>query len=647
MTKVMIVCHRSQVSDLLEAIQSAGICQLLNAEEAIVARDVPDLVTAAERPRDTEEMVARLDKAIRFLNTYTEPEKGLAHLLAPRKQIDRRAYDEVVCDADLLKVVEECVRLESAKDKTADEIESIQATLEALLPWAAMETPVEELGRLQTSTSWAGLIPGQHYEALRDQLFEHGAALQEVGTTGTRQACIIVALRENTEPIQKLLRAHEFEAVNFEGMTGTVSELIREHERKLNEAHRSLERFDKEAALLAGNVLKLQILHDHYTNLLAREQAGGLAPATEQAVIFEAWVREQDYARLETILGQFDAASVGRTQIAPGEETPVEIENPDRVRPFEVITRLYGMPHPTDVDPTAFLAPFFALFFGICLTDAVYGLVLVGFMWWFLKKIGGEAKFFKMMLICAVPAVVAGALTGGWCGDAIQVFVPALGGFREALMWFDPLEKPMNFFNISLALGYFQIIFGVGLAFWNKWRRGGRLEAVLDHGTWFVWLNSLTIVGLAEAGVLPEALSTVFAIVAVVPALGIMLFSEREGNWGARIGMGFYNVFSTVFYVGDVLSYIRLMALGMVTAGFGMAINSIVKQVMDLGVLGWILGAVIFVGGHLFNIANSSLSAFVHTMRLQFVEFFTKFLQGGGKQFEPLRKEYKHIQVDE
>jgi len=111
--------------------------------------------------------------------------------------------------------------------------------------------------------------------------------------------------------------------------------------------------------------------------------------------------------------------------------------------------------------------------------------------------------------------------------------------------------------------------------------------------------------------------------------------------------MGVYNLFSTVFYVGDVLSYIRLMALGMVTAGFGMAINEIVRQVMALGILGWVLGAVVFIGGHVFNIANSALSAFVHSMRLQFVEFFTKFLVGGGKEFDPLRKEYQHIAVDD
>jgi len=456
-----------------------------------------------------------------------------------------------------------------------------------------------------------------------------------------------VALNENVEDVQKALRATDFEAVGFEGMTGTVSALITDHSERRTQARKRLKELDAEAAQLSEQLLKLKILYDHYHNLVSREAARGASPATEQTVILEGWVKDKDYARLEEIVGRFKACSLGKTKITKGEEKPVEIENTHRVRPFEVITRLYGMPHTTDVDPTVFLAPFFALFFGICLTDAAYGIVMIGFLWWVLKKIKGDAKFIKMMLICSIPTVVAGALTGGWCGDAIQVFFPSLMGFRQLLMWFDPLESPMHFFYISLALGYLQIIFGIGVAFWHRWKRGEKRDAVFDHGTWFVWLNSLTLFGLAKAFNWPSAVATAFAIVAAVPALGIILFSEREGGWGARIGMGCYNVFSTVFYVGDVLSYIRLMALGMVTAGFGMAINSIVQKVMALGVLGWIMGAVIFIGGHVFNIANSCLSAFVHSMRLQFVEFFTKFLQGGGREFAPLRKEYRHIHVDD
>ena len=170
---------------------------------------------------------------------------------------------------------------------------------------------------------------------------------------------------------------------------------------------------------------------------------------------------------------------------------------------------------------------------------------------------------------------------------------------------------------------------------------------MFDHGTWFVWLNCLALFSLSKAGILPAGLGPIFAIAAAVPAIGIVLFSEREGGWGGRIGMGIYNVFSTVFYVGDILSYIRLMALGMVTGGFGMAINQIVVQVKEVQYVGWLLAGTIFVGGHLFNIANSALGSFVHSMRLQFVEFFTKFIIGGGKEFEPLREKYEHVEVKE
>ncbi len=644
MAKVLIVCHRSQAADLLEAVQQAGIVEILDAQRAMLSKQWPELQAEGRRPRDMEETHNRLERAVGFLRPY-EKEKRTS-LFQPLVPVGQQRYTEVVSGRDALELLDQTEQVSSGMDRLANECEALQATLEMLSPWQGLETPVEEIGRLHRVTCWTGLIPAQYVGQAGEKVTELGATLQMIGAAGNRQACLIVALNERAEEVQKALRSVEFEAVSFEGMQGTVSELIAEHSQRLSAARQELEQQKAKAVSLSGDLLKLEILDDHYRNVLSRETIRGGAPATGQTVFLEGWVRSEDYGKLQTIVGRFDAASVGQIDVAEGEEKPVEIENSQKARPFEVITRLYGMPHPTDVDPTPFLAPFFALFFGICLTDAAYGLVTIAFMWWLLKKVKGDVKFFKMMLVCSVMTVIAGALTGGWCGDTIQVFLPQLNGFRNALMWFDPLESPMHFFYISLILGYLQIIFGIAVAFWHKWKQGSQREAIYDHATWFVWLNSLTIFGLAKAGLLPAFVGTIFGYFAIVPAIGILLFSEREGNWGVRIGMGFYNVFSTVFYVGDVLSYIRLMALGMVTAGFGMAINSIVKQVMDMGIIGWIMGAVIFIGGHVFNIANSSLSAFVHSMRLQFVEFFTKFLQGGGRDFAPLRKEYKHIQVD-
>ncbi len=644
MAKVMIVCHRSQASELLEALQDAGVMEVLDAERGMVGKQSSDLQIETRRPRDVEQMHSRIEKAVAFLRPFRTEKTSI---FAPLKVVNRAHYTEVISGDESLKLLEEVECIQIEMDRLAGECENLEGILETLRPWQGLDTPVEEINQLSRAACWTGLIPGQQYAAIQGKLTELGAAIEQVGVAGTRHACLIVALKENGDEVQKVLRAAEFETVSFEGMTGLVISLIHKHGERKDEAQKQLKDLENKAASLSKHLLKMQILDDHYRNLLSRETAAGSVPTTEQAVILEGWVKGKDYSTLEGIVGKFSAASLGKIEVVEGEEKPVEIENTNRSQPFEVITRLYGMPHSTDTDPTPLLAPFFALFFGICLTDAAYGLVMIAFLWWLLKKIKGDTKFIKMMLICSVPTVIAGALTGGWCGDAVQIFVPKLNGFRNAVMWFDPLEKPMHFFYISLGLGYLQIIFGIAVAFWHRWRSGDKKEAVFDHGTWFVWLISLTVFGLAKAGLLPEAVGKLFGIIAIIPALGIVLFSEREGNWGARIGMGCYNVFSTVFYVGDVLSYIRLMALGMVTAGFGMAINSIVVQVMGLGIIGYIMGAVIFIGGHVFNIANSCLSAFVHSMRLQFVEFFTKFLRGGGKEFEPLRKEYRHIQVDD
>ena len=646
MTKIMIASHRSEAQELLEAIQAEGIVQVLDAERAMVSKEWPELQIEPKRPRDIEDMVARLDRAIKFLEMHAT-EKGPATLFNPLVEIDRQRYSEVVTGQAALDLLSESEKVQADIDRLGTEYENNQGILESLLPWAAMVTSVDELRELRTTTCLSGLMPHSHYDEICQRLREMGAAVEQVGTSGNTHACLVVCLNEIVGDVQKLLRSADFELVSFEGMAGKIGSVIERCEDDLADIGVQLGDANNKAAELARDRLTLQILFDHYQNLLQREQTHANAPATEHTVLLEGWVRKNDYASLKEVVGGFGASSVGEIEAGEGEVPPVEIDNHGVVRSFEVVTRLYGMPAPVDVDPTVFLAPFFALFFGICLTDAAYGLVMVAFFAWLVKPTKGDTRFFWMMITCSITTVVAGALTGGWCGDAIQQFIPALNGFRQGLMWFDPMEKPMYFFTISLVLGYLQIIFAISVAFVHKIKRKDYESAIFDHGTWLVWLNSLAVFGLAKAGVLPAFLGPIFGVIAAVPAVGILLFSEREGGWGARIGMGFYNVFSTVFYVGDVLSYIRLMALGMVTGGFGMAINQIAVQVKDVQYVGWLLALLVFAGGHLFNIANSALGSFVHSMRLQFVEFFTKFIVGGGKQFEPLEKKYRHIKVEE
>lgn len=646
MAKFMIVSHRGEAGELLESLQQAGICQILNADSAAVSKQMKDLAPAGEKPRDIEEILNRLNRSIEFLKPYSKQKGGLTAMLAPKAVIDKQTYEKAATDEAILKAAKKCNEIQAAIEKSKTEIDNLNSRLEELKPWEGLDVVIEELGQLKQARCWVGFVPSQRFEQLEQDLAEASAVIQTVGETGTRNACVIVALKEKEEEVGKLLRSAEFEQAKLSGITGTVTEAMNEISQNLKKSEEELSKRKSEAESLTEYLLKFEILYDHYSNLLNREQTEMSAPATQATIILEGWIRKKDFSRLEEIVGRFSASSLHKVEPTEDEDLPVEIENKGVIKPFEVITRLYGMPQRFEVDPTVFLAPFFALFFGLCLTDAGYGVVIFIISIFLIRKMQADKKLIWMLAICSVATVFAGALMGGWFGDAVQKFIPSLEPLRQKVMWFDPMEYPLRFFILSLILGYIQIMAGLLIAFLHDLKRKLFIAAVCDRLSWLVMLNSIVAFVLAKTGKLPVSLSPVFGYAALISAAVIFLFSQRQGSLSARLGMGFYNLFSAVFYVGDILSYLRLMALGLVTAGLAMAVNQIAKLAYDLlPVVGVVAAILILIFGHLFNMSINALGAFVHTLRLQYAEFFPKFFAGGGAPFRPLGKDYKYIYV--
>lgn len=645
MTKVLIVSHRSEAAELLEQIQQSSILEVLDAARTAISKQWPELVVEAKKPKDIEELADRLEKSVKFLEAHTKEKKSLLDALAPRTVIEEKQYSQIVSSEEVLRLLEQTEKTATEIQKLETEKDNCLNILQILKIWKNLKTPLEELTDSDRTHCFVGLVPDKTIENLKQQLSKTSAALQIVGNDKSHYASIVICLKENVADIQKLLRSAEFAPVTFEKMTGTAAQIIQQQTAKIDEIESTLLRKRKKAENLTDEQFKLKILFDHYQNLLTREQTRALAPITTSTILLEGWVKEKDYPALENIVSRFIASTVSRIKPRKDEEIPVEIENKPVVRPFEVITRLYGMPQHLNVDPTVFLAPFFAVFFGMCLADAGYGLMMIAITLFFLKKIQGDKKLMLMLSICAVATVVVGALTGGWFGDFFDKFFPALLPLREKLMWFDPFKDPMKFFILAIGLGYFQILTGLFIAFVHNLKQKQFIAAVCDQLTWLVMLNSLVLFGASKAGVVPEQIGIICGYTALIPAVTIFIFSHREGSIAARLGMGFYNLFSSIFYLGDVLSYLRLMALGMVGAGLAMAINVIAKIAREIPTVGLIVMILILVGGHIFNLLLAILSAFVHTLRLQYVEFFPKFLIGGGREFRPLSKEYRYTYV--
>ncbi|MCD4831361.1 MAG: V-type ATP synthase subunit I [Anaerohalosphaeraceae bacterium] len=650
MQKVIIASFHTEAPALLEALQAEGVMQIYDAERSLITKEWPELHTEIEKPKNLEDTLAKLEETVEFLQQYA-PKPGLAGALAPRTVIEEDKYTSIVSGKEAASLLEAASQIKTRLAHLNEKQKQINARLQLLLPWEKLQMPMEEINTLEQGSAVLGLLPEKNFALAVEQLSEFGAEIEKIDKMDKIVSCVAVCLRENISELQKTLRPLEFESVGLNSFKGTPAEVSNSGRGELAEIEKQMAETEQDAAAMASDKLKLEILADHYTNLLGREKLRLSVPETQQTVLLEGWVKKRDLSKLKKTVSKFSSSSIA--EIAPGDEekTPIEIENSGIVKPFETITRLHGMPTIKDVDPTALLAPFFAIFFGLCLTDAGYGIVLAAACWWLIKKFQGDKKAIWMLLICSATTIVAGALTGGWFGDAFQVLIPqettvfkALNGFREKAMLFDPMKQPMVFFAISLALGYIQIMFALFIGLFNNIRQKDYATATFNFLSWIIFLNSLAILIVTKVVNAPIAVGVISKWLAIVMAGVIFLFTERKSGIAGRVGGGVFALFSTVFYFGDILSYVRLMALGMVTAGLGIAVNILVQLVMEIPYgVGFVLGAILFVGGHLLNLVLSVLSSFVHSLRLQFVEFFPKFFAGGGREFKPLSTSYKYV----
>jgi V/A-type H+-transporting ATPase subunit I len=260
-----------------------------------------------------------------------------------------------------------------------------------------------------------------------------------------------------------------------------------------------------------------------------------------------------------------------------------------------------------------------------------------------------QKKLFRLLALCGLSTVIFGAALGGWFGNLYDILPPWLGffkQFRNALFLFDPIEDPLRMLTISLALGIIQVWFGIAVKMRATVKQSGWVAGLLDQGTWLFLLSALILMILASAGVVPKTLSPVATRLAQVGVLFVIAAQGRAArSWIAKPFLGLYGLYSIVGYFSDVLSYSRLLALGLATGVIANVVNQMALLVKPVPVIGPLLMLPILAGGHAFNFIINILGSFIHAGRLQFVEFFTKFFEGGGKAFRPFRRDNRYTVV--
>ncbi|MBN1496027.1 MAG: hypothetical protein JXA07_04605 [Spirochaetes bacterium] len=657
MRKIVIAGAETERDEFIRQLQNEALLHPVDISRYRPSRaDILDHPS----PRDPDR-ISRLKEAKVFLEAFHPRESFARKLFNPGHMISQRDFDATVRSFNPAALLEATTRLRETVSRLEKERESALEENARIGPWRMHHVNPDDLGL----SGQAGLFLGTAAVRRLSALDENADADYQVLATSGNTALVILAVYAGGSA-DGAKTTIGFRETDLPSIRAYLDDRYRENEMRVKKIDAQTDALATEARKLLDDFDSLMVLLEHFDNLERRTEVLDNWIAMKHSFVIGGWLRQEDTARLDELLSRFETVTYEEMPITDEDSPPIALKNPGLFSPFQLITRLYNYPSYRTLDPSPLVSVFFALFFGIALTDAGYGLFLSIVAIVGITRIKGNRDIFLIMLWGGIFTIIMGLLTGGIFGDLFRsqdpfVNAPILAALRDRLTWFDPMREPMVFFRFVLLLGVVHVLTGLIAGLIAGIRRGDIADALVDNAAWIVislallamlfstdLCVSMSLVSSPE----PPLDSCVFRPAAAALAIAgsaVILFGARgEKSFFFRFFLGFLRLFvlSGVFsYLGDVLSYIRLMALGMVTAGIAMAVNAIAFMMYDIPVAGFFLTVCVLVGGHLFNCAINMLGGFVHTLRLQYVEFFPKFFVGGGRGFMPLANGGRYVKI--
>ncbi|HHV78800.1 MAG TPA: V-type ATP synthase subunit I [Firmicutes bacterium] len=654
MKKVTVVGHNSVREKVVETLQDLSAVQLVDLRSNLSDEDASKYALAGVDDPDLEAKSYKVNYCLKYLDSaYGKPAKGFIESFTGAKiHVPLSEYREILEGFDLEGVYRHISEMEARLSDIRNQAARLESQLELVSPWVQMDIPVE---LLPYATHGVEVVPFtahvSKFEKLKLACEEHAVALEKVAEEG-KTVFFLAAYFKDDEDAADGMRSAEINRVSFGDLKGKPSDIVESCQRQLSELREEEKRIEEEGRSVLQHRRSLLVLSDHYAAALARKQAQGRFLGTREAFALGGWIKASQVDQLKSRLAEISTdIEVLAEDPQPGDRVPIILENSKWLEPFEVVTNIYGFPGYDEVDPTPLLAPFFTIYFGLALSDAGYGIMLLLASIYFLKKVEmapSGKKLFRLLAYGAVSTIVFGAMMGGWFGNLFDVLaVPGLREFKQRFFVLDPMNDPLKLLVICLALGVIQIWFGILLKMLSGIKAGAVKDAVLDQGGWLVLIASVALFAVTSA-VGTVIGTTIAKYLVILGAIWVVVASSRaQKNILLKPFTGLYGLYGGVGYLSDTLSYMRLLALGLATGVIGNVINQIALLGKGIPILGWIFAVVVLAGGHVFNLLINVLGSFIHSGRLQFVEFFTKFFEGQGKGFQPFKVDNKYITVEE
>lgn len=663
-SKIEILCHSLKRETVLNTIESSGKVHLIDLSEVSGEEWESFLKPASMNADELIEEISSLEKAILFLR-----EESTDLTAESPATIEEKELLLVLEDKRLLEDARRAWMVAVQKAKLEGALKELQQEEEFLGFWEDMPVPFDELRKKDRTCMAAGTLQREAIEKAhlleKDSPLFHLEVIQKDSYT---EKVLAVTHESVTKDIMQALSELGFSQQDFGSRTGMVSERIEESRREIDLIQKRISALHDRAVRLAAGIGKFRTLLDAAGLLLERINATRSGCSSSHVYLFRAWIRTADLENFTQRLSKIGEAAVEEIEPEEGEIPPSPLTEKKAAAPYTLLTDMYGQPTRKDPDPTPLMAPFYALFFGICIGDAGYGVALAlgsAAGWYIVRKRHGNTNLFQLLFQGGIASILVGIFLGGWFGipfDRLPAFLQAPANILNGLLpGYQPGQPGQEGFGVSkqflyltLALGLLQLTAGIIVNLVKRWKAGEKFAAVVDQSGWllataglFPWLFNHYLLKGAIYNV-NGPLDSIFMYMLAAGALLIFIMGGREAKGFGRIGLGAYAIYGIVNLLGDVLSYSRLFALALSSAIIAQVVNTMGGMLIsELGipVLGFVLAALVVIGGHIFNLAMAALSGFIHTARLQFVEFFGKFYDGTGVPFKPLRYEPKYVHI--
>jgi len=655
MQKINLFIHKEYKPKAVAFLQSKGVLHVADVKtetEGCLPMELD------EEGHQLELDVAQLDFAVNFLSKYEAPKKGLqAKIDGPAVDANVGQIEDAVKNFGFKDVVTRCQSVEEQLVNLHNEEKALKADYEKLFPWRHLKCGLHTPRETQTVVSMFVILPMKDWEAFKNELLNvsHLIVLECDNIYQSKVYAHVIADHGAEAEVNALLATYKAEWIDLPEAKGSVRDELERIEKRLKEIHDRQGQLTEAAQELSKDLPKLRMVYDYMNWKRLQKQARKRFVATDSTVLISGWMPKEGVPKIKTELRKITKNfELIEAEPDEGESAPVLLKHRPFMRPFRSVTDIYGLPLYHEVDPTPYLAVFFIVYFGMCLTDAGYGLIMFAATWAVLKYLKipkGMENLVRLLMYGGILTFIMGILFGGWFGmtpDQAPGFLTTMKDGKLIFIGqtFDALNNAMTVLILSLALGFIQTLFGVWLNFFHNYRNINKKEAILDNLPWALILTVIGLFILVVAGLLPAGLKTpVLYLLYAVVAFIILTQGRKNSNIIAKFFSGVLSLYGLVGYMSDVLSYSRLLALGLATAIIGMAVNTIAGLTSGIPYIGIVFAIIILVVGHVFNLGINTLGSFIHSGRLQFVEFFGKFLEGGGVPFRPLSRESRFVRL--